>query len=422
MNYKKFIRWFDYQKKINELKIKQINLKKIDKWKINIDKIYHNSKKFFKIVGIEVKSNFFKKNWDQPIIIQNEIGILGIIKNNKTQKYLLQAKVEPGNINKLQLAPSVQATESNFKGIHGGKKVPYINFFLKLRNKKIYHQSEQGFRYLNKFNSNILFITNRIIKKKPNFFWFSKNEIKKLINMKNIINMDTLSIFSTVINRKRSELYSVNTKKQISNWFKRNDKKYFIQVKKVSLHLLKDWFYKKGSIFHKNKKHFSVIGIDIKTTKRENNKWSQPIIKGKKIAFAGFIIKKFNNQDHYLCRYILKPGLRKSVVSCTVNTSDLINYKTNNNLSNLQKSYMKRYFLDNKTNIIYDNILSEEGGRFFRCQIRYMIVEIESNVLNKIPNNLIWLSHNQIVDLIKKKRLDIESRLLFACGNIDLIK
>ena len=31
-----------------------------------------------------------------------------------------------------------------------------------------------------------------------------------------------------------------------------------------------------------------------------------------------------------------------------------------------------------------------------------MIVEIESNVLNKIPNNLIWLSHNQIVDLIKK--------------------
>ena len=162
--------------------------------------------------------------------------------------------------------------------------------------------------------------------------------------MKNIINMDTLSIFSTVINRKRSELYSVNTKKQISNWFKRNDKKYFIQVKKVSLHLLKDWFYKKGSIFHKNKKHFSVIGIDIKTTKRENNKWSQPIIKGKKIAFAGFIIKKFNNQDHYLCRYILKPGLRKSVVSCTVNTSDLINYKTNNNLSNLQKSYMKDIF------------------------------------------------------------------------------
>ena len=51
-----------------------------------------------------------------------------------------------------------------------------------------------------------------------------------------------------------------------------------------------------------------------------------------------------------------------------------------------------------------------------------MIVEIESNFLNKIPNNLIWLSHNQIVDLIKKKRLDIESRLLFACGNIDLIK
>ena len=50
--------------------------------------------------------------------MQNEIGILGIIKNIKTNKYLLQAKVEPGKINKIQISPTVQATRSNYSRIN----------------------------------------------------------------------------------------------------------------------------------------------------------------------------------------------------------------------------------------------------------------------------------------------------------------
>ena len=115
----KIIKWLDKQKKKHILSVKIINLSQIDKWNYNSSLIYHKSKKFFKIVAIKVVSNFYKHKWDQPIIIQNEIGILGIIKNQKTKKYLLQAKVEPGNINNLQLAPTVQATKSNYSRVHG---------------------------------------------------------------------------------------------------------------------------------------------------------------------------------------------------------------------------------------------------------------------------------------------------------------
>ena len=51
-----------------------------------------------------------------------------------------------------------------------------------------------------------------------------------------------------------------------------------------------------------------------------------------------------------------------------------------------------------------------------------MIISVNFDKLNKIADNYIWLSHNQIIDLIENKRLDIESRLLFACGNIENIK
>ena len=156
--------WLKKQKKLHKLKIKVVKLKDLDKWSFDNSKIYHESKKFFKVVGIKVLTNFNKKNWDQPIIVQNEVGILGIIKNTKTNKYLLQSKVEPGNINKLQLAPTVQATKSNYNRVHGGKKVSYIDYFLKSKKTIPSLQSEQGFRYLNKFNSNILLKTSKFIK------------------------------------------------------------------------------------------------------------------------------------------------------------------------------------------------------------------------------------------------------------------
>ena len=42
----------------------------------------------------------------------------------------------------------------------------------------------------------------------------------------------------------------------------------------------------------------------------------QPVIQGKRLAFVGYIIKKFNNTNHYLCRYNKKPGLKFSTLSC----------------------------------------------------------------------------------------------------------
>ena len=56
-------------------------------------------------------------------------------------------------------------------------------------------QSEQGLRYLHKFNTNYLILINKKINLPYNFRWFTKTELTKLIKIKNIINMDTISIF-----------------------------------------------------------------------------------------------------------------------------------------------------------------------------------------------------------------------------------
>ena len=147
---KNIIKWLSNQRRKQLLTVSKKDLSKLTKWVYGKKEIYHKSKKFFKIVGIRIHSNFYsKKRWDQPIIVQNEIGILGIIKNIKTNKYLLQAKVEPGNVNKIQISPTVQATRSNYSRIHGGKTIPFLNYFKK-KNKHFSLQTEQAFRYYNK--------------------------------------------------------------------------------------------------------------------------------------------------------------------------------------------------------------------------------------------------------------------------------
>ncbi len=412
---KNLLKWIKGQRKKQLLNVHKINLSKLDKWIYNNKEIYHKSKKFFKIAGLRIQSNFYnKKSWDQPIIVQNEIGILGIVKNIKTNKYLLQAKVEPGNINKIQISPTVQATRSNYSRVHGGKIIPYLKYF-KRRNKNFSLQSEQAFRYYNKKNSNIITYVSKKIVLNEKFRWFSKIEIFNLLKEKNLINMDTLSVFSSFIKKKKFD-FPLNNEKKLYKWKNSLIKKYYLNNKIINLESIRDWSLTKKKIFHKKNNYFSIIGIKVETNKREVKNWSQPIILGSKMAFAGFLIKKFKNTNHYLCRYILKPGSKAGTFTCSANISKLNGYKKSKELNNFQKKLISKYFMNSK-DIVYNNILSDEGGRFYHSQIKYMACRLDKNQDIELPECYIWLSQNQIINLIHRQKIDIEARLLFGIIN-----
>ena len=83
---KTFLKWYEERKKSLSLKINRIKLKDCNGWEFDklSSTIRHKSGKFFSVLGLEVKSNFTtKKNWEQLIIDQPEIGIRYLIKDNK---------------------------------------------------------------------------------------------------------------------------------------------------------------------------------------------------------------------------------------------------------------------------------------------------------------------------------------------------
>ena len=110
-----FMTWFRSRGEANQFAVHQIPFAELDNWYFadSPHRLAHRSGKFFTIEGIRVKTNYGPvAEWDQPIINQPEIGILGIVTKlfDGVRYFLMQAKMEPGNINTLQLSPTVQAT------------------------------------------------------------------------------------------------------------------------------------------------------------------------------------------------------------------------------------------------------------------------------------------------------------------------
>lgn len=411
--------WIKNQKQNNKLKIKKKNKFELNQWNFDNKSIYHKKNFFFKIIPF--KFNQQNKNWFQPLIIQKEEGILGIIKkiHGGISYYLLQAKPEPGNINNIQISPTVQATKSNYQRKHGGKKTKFLDFFIKKKNSKNIKKlsslklSEQGTRFLQKKNRNILIqINNMKIRPSKNFRWMTKENIKFLLRKKNILNMDTISVLSSIIEKDYGEK-TIND----FNFLKRNLKNFktFLKIKKkqITFSRLKYWYDTKFEIFDLKKKFFSILFLDVLTNGREVKKWDQPIVSDHSNSLNGFIVSKYNNTNHYLLKVIQEPGFSSPKYTCTISVKNSLS-------ENLKKIKYYNFFHKKKYNLNIIN--SDEGGRFFKNQTKNLISCIKNYKKVKLHKRYIWASHNQIIKLINENLLTIEARILFTCYNIDKIR
>ena len=129
---KKIHDWITNQNDEVDVKINKKNISSSSFWFYSNDfgGIKNISNSFFAIKGIATNTAGDPENlnFEQPIIIQDEIGFLGMLckEIDGIIYFLMQAKIEPGNINGVQLSPTLQATRSNYLGLHKGKKPLYL--------------------------------------------------------------------------------------------------------------------------------------------------------------------------------------------------------------------------------------------------------------------------------------------------------
>lgn len=394
----------------------------------------HRTGKFFSIEGIRVRTNYGNvSEWEQPIINQPEIGYLGIITKEieGVLYFLLQAKVEPGNVNNVQLSPTLQATKSNYSQVHNGRKPLYLEYFQNAKPEQVLLdqlQSEQGARFLRKRNRNIIIKVDEELPVYDNFIWLTLAQIKALASIDNIVNMDTRTVISGIPLKIEdgvelpdvwcasmlSDEQAMHKLTEILSWLTSLKCQYDLQVTSIPLGQVGHWHTTDEAIEHENGKFFRVIAAQVEINNREVKTWCQPLIAPVQQGLTAFVVKKINGTYHFLVQGKVEPGNFDTVEMAPTVQCITDNYTGKNN-----QPFVDYVLHVRPEQIKIDTLQSEEGGRFYQEQNRNLIIEADDAFpIDAIPDNYIWVSYQQLMLFLHfNNYLNIQSRSLLSLIN-----
>ena len=395
--------------------------------------IRNQNNSFFQVSGLRVVENG-KTVVEQPILLQHEIGYLGIICKmiNGMLHFLMQAKIEPGNINCVQISPTIQATKSNFTQKHGGDKPKYLEYFINAEKHTILFdqiQSEQSSRFLGKRNRNIIILVDENIAECSTHKWMTLYQIKQLMKIPNLVNMDTRTVLSclpilwredtTAVEKYFSDkalyrsMYHTDKNELPAVYHYINNYKMFNEQKRelVPLYNLKDWKYNDNHEFvYHHPYSFKLIHCDIEIEGREVRHWDQPLFEANGKALFGL----------FTC---IDNGIRKFLVKAKpeIGAFDQIELGLSvqrEAVSDDQEDSVYQLFIKKlKANegIVFNNVLSEEGGRFYHEENDNVIIEIEKTEIGELPDGYFWLTYRTLNSLIQiNNTVNIQLRNLIS--------
>ncbi|MBQ3656335.1 MAG: NDP-hexose 2,3-dehydratase family protein [Bacteroidales bacterium] len=433
--------WIKRRNREVTVDVRQIPFSEMKNWHSASDgSLHHDSGKFFSIVGIDVKTDYGTNNhWRQPIINQSEVGYLGILTKviDGVLYCLMQAKIEPGNVNCVQISPTLQATKSNYSRVHSGKSPNYLEYFVNAKPENIILdqlQSEQGARFLRKRNRNIIIKVDEDVPLLPDFCWMTLGQIKELMRENNMVNMDTRTVLSGL---KISDyvtpldglngmsdlgrgliLSSVTNHNYIAiqdhlSWLTSLKSKYDLVVTPCAVNDMPGWTKTDTEIAREDGKYFKIIGVNVSISNREVASWCQPLVQPMQQGICAFIIKKINGVYHFLIQAKLECGnfdvmeLAPTVQCLT----DKIAYH------DAPDFY---YYVVNARpeQVLFDTWQSEEGGRFYHEQNRNLIIEADDNFPLELPPRYTWMTLRQIYKFLRfNNYLNIQARSLISALN-----
>ncbi|WP_336115054.1 NDP-hexose 2,3-dehydratase family protein [Streptomyces sp. PTD9-10] len=392
--------------------------------------LVHRSGRFFSIEGLRV--NVGESGWDQPIINQPETGILGILVKefDGVLHCLMQAKMEPGNVNVIQLSPTVQATHSNYTGVHGGQPTPYVEYFRAPRPGRVLVdtlQSEQGSWFLRKRNRNIVVETTEDVPEHEDYRWLTLGQVLRLLTVDNAVNMDARTVLSCMPFAAPPESgtedgYRAALRRSIDHAPGRHSTQEVLGLlteqrvvqrhvqRRIPLGQVAGWDCSDKEITHEDGRYFRIVGAHVKAANREVGRWSQPLLEPRGPEVSAFLTKEFDGVLHLLARARTEAGsLAGAELAPTVQCSP-------GDLRGLSSPpYLEEVLAATGDRVRYDSMQSEEGGRFYHAQNRYLIVEAGEDTPADAPDGFLWITVGQAMDLLKHSNyLNVQARSLIA--------
>ncbi|MFC9745670.1 NDP-hexose 2,3-dehydratase family protein [Streptomyces niveus] len=435
-----FPEWFAAHAERAYTRVRRVPLEKLEGWVTDPDTgdLRHHTGQFFTVHGLRVSHPGAPvPEWSQPIIDQPETGILGILAApiDGVLHFLMQAKVEPGNANGLQLSPTVQATRSNYTQVHRGRAVPYLRHFLDVHSRPgvlaDVRQSEQGSWFYRKRNRNIVIELPEPVEAVDGYRWLTLGQVHELLGREDTVNMDARTVLSCLPFTGSADTAdgdsfrgalrrsgdpsapTLHRTAELLGWLTERRTAGTVATRRIALGDVAGWTRTAERISHDEGAFFHVIGVRVDAAGREVRGWSQPMIEPVGRGVIAFLVRRIEGVLHVLAHARTEPGFMDVVelgptVQCVMDS-----------YAHLPADALPP-FLDEvlgaaPERIRYDTVLSEEGGRFHHALNRYLIVEAPDDVPSDHPAYR-WLTLHQLSGLLRHSHyVNIQARSLIAC-------
>jgi oxidase EvaA len=435
--------WFAHCGRPARAQVRRVGLDHLDGWYRDpaTGDIRHRSGKFFAITGLTVDlPGSPVEHWHQPIINQPEIGILGILLKefDGVLHCLMQAKIEPGNENGLQLSPTVQATRSNYTRVHGGRPVPYLEHFVDTGGAGVIvdvRQSEQGSWFHRKRNRNMVVEVTEPVEVLDGFRWMTLGQAHRLLAVDDLVNMDARTVLSclpfsgadlqrvhrpggsglhaALLRSCGEESGSLHPMSAILSWITERRTRTELTTTLVPLDSIRGWHRDPTGIRHDSGLFFDVIGVEVTAGGREVDHWTQPMLEPHGIGVVAFLVRDIGGVLHVLVRARVEPGFVDVVelaptVQCTPENYDCLPPAA-------RPPFLDEVLRAGPRRTRFATVLSEEGGRFYHARNSYRIVETDLDPLDE-PADFRWLTVRQLIELLRHSHyVNVQARTMIAC-------
>lgn len=400
--------WLDHLRAQGLLRVRPLPLRDCPSWPWQDDAWRHVTGRYFSVVGMHAVMGG-RALW-QPMIDQPEVGVLGfVVRRPHAPQWLLQAKTEPGNVGGTQVGPSVQATESNYQRVHGGRPTPLINCFVGERPARVRlwadsRQSEQGDRFLGKYNRNALAEVgeDHPVPVDAPWRWFDAAEVRAALMCDYAVNTDARSVmvcspwhwlsddgqqafsrwrasadeWGHVLWHSFNQLPGEGVQARIAASLAQARASWQVSRERVPLRDLPGWVVREDGIHPDGAPAtFSVRAYDVTALDREVSHWAQPLVVGGRTAHISLMCARVDGVLKVWLREAPEPGFHDGVQLGPSDVDDPVHHRQPE-VGAMLSAGIERAAVNQ----------SDEGGRFMASVARYAVVEVSHDAVAALPD------------------------------------
>ncbi|MFJ6658895.1 NDP-hexose 2,3-dehydratase family protein [Streptomyces sp. NPDC091377] len=423
--------WLDERARAHRFTVRRVPLDRIEQWSFapGTGDLVHRSGRFFAVRGLAARVDEGPYgSWQQPVIHQPEVGILGILAKefDGVLHFLMQAKMEPGNPNLLQISPTVQATRSNYQRVHSGSEVKYLEHFTGAPPHLVLAdslQSEHGAWFYRKANRNMVVeAADTEVPTTPDHCWLTLGQLGELLRLDHVVNMDTRTVLGC-LPLQGSEPGALHSDAGLLSWFTAERARHDVDVRLMPLADVKGWTRNADGIGRPDGRFFRVTGVSVEAGNREVTGWSQPLIEPCGAGMAAFVFRRLGGVPHLLVHARVEAGFLNRLELAPTVQCGLRDWEE-------AQAADRPLFLEAVLRAVreggarYSAVHSEEGGRFLNACVRYLFVEADEDMaLVEAPRGYAWATVGQLNTLVAHGHyLNVQARTLLACLNSGAVR